>query len=59
MRGIIQYHNLNIFKCMYYIFRPYICLLGRIPGTDIYKDIKVYEEVINERRHEISNNLTF
>lgn len=24
--------------------RPYVCLLGRIPDTDIYRDINVYQE---------------
>lgn len=26
-------------------FRPYTCLLGRVPHTDIYNDISVYEAV--------------
>ena len=26
-------------------FRPYVCLLGRIPDTDIYRDINIYQEV--------------
>ena len=30
---------------MYLICRPYVCVLGQMPGTDIYRDISVYKEV--------------
>ncbi len=30
---------------MYSLFRPYTCLLGRVPHTDIYKDLSVYKVV--------------
>lgn len=25
--------------------RPYVCVLGQMPGTDIYRDVSVYKEV--------------
>ena len=37
--------KLIMFLFFFSIFRPYACLLGQIPGTDIYRDVTVYKEV--------------
>ncbi|XP_062615548.1 solute carrier family 26 member 6-like, partial [Saccostrea cucullata] len=33
-----------IFTVVYRVQRPYVCVMGQIPGTDIYRDISVYKE---------------
>nr|XP_022302509.1 solute carrier family 26 member 6-like isoform X1 [Crassostrea virginica] len=33
-----------IFTIVYRVQRPYVCVLGQMPGTDIYRDISVYKE---------------
>jgi hypothetical protein len=32
-------------KLIQHIFRPYSTLLGNIPGTEFYKDVKLYKDV--------------
>ncbi|XP_056001292.1 sulfate transporter-like isoform X2 [Ostrea edulis] len=33
-----------IFTIVYRVQRPYVCVLGQMPGTDIYRDVSVYKE---------------
>lgn len=33
---------------LYFLIRPYSTLLGHIPGTEFYKDVKLYKDVISK-----------
>lgn len=42
-----------IFTIVYRVQRPYVCVLGQMPGTDIYRDVSVYKEAVEIPRVKI------
>lgn len=43
----------GILTIVYRVQRPYACVLGQIPETDIYRDVRVYKEAIEFPRIKI------
>ncbi|XP_069142330.1 prestin-like isoform X1 [Argopecten irradians] len=44
--GLMTGVGVAILTIVYRVQRPYSCLLGQIPETDIYRDVSVYKEAV-------------
>ncbi|KAK3102941.1 hypothetical protein FSP39_015122 [Pinctada imbricata] len=42
--GLLVGVVIAILSIVFRVQRPYVCLLGQMPGTDIYRDVSVYKE---------------
>ncbi|XP_063444496.1 prestin-like isoform X1 [Mytilus trossulus] len=42
--GLLVGVVIGLLTIVYRVQRPYACVLGQIPNTDIYRDVKVYKE---------------
>lgn len=52
---VVIYHLVCYMVCSeierecHWFCRPYVCVLGQMPGTDIYRDVSVYKEVTTQQ----------